>query len=258
MGEMALGVKMLLGLAMPLTAAAVDWTMAITMTVSDAAGFVANYSDVISSSVASVSGIDSSMISVGNVAEVSPMPAPTPSPTPVTAAPMPAPTVAPTAPTAAPTSAPTAAPMAGQTAAPTVAPTAAATVAPTAAPTAAPTVAPTVAPTPAPTAAPTPAVRRLSIGQVSVDVSLSGVADTLTKSDLEGLAGDIEGNITAALDGSGISVSGFALGATEVSPTPSPPSPFLSTSSPEESAAWIYRLDLCSAAILVLYGLGRQ
>merc|ERR1712238_192494 len=246
MGEMALGVKMLLGLAMPLTAAAVDWTMAITMTVSDAAGFVANYSDVISSSVASVSGIDSSMISVGNVAEVSPMPAPTPSPTPVTAAPMPAPTVAPTAPTAAPTSAPTAAPMAGQTAAPTVAPTAA------------PIVAPTAAPTPAPTAAPTPAVRRLSIGQVSVDVSLSGVADTLTKSDLEGLAGDIEGNITAALDGSGISVSGFALGATEVSPTPSPPSPFLSTSSPEESAAWISRLDLCSAAILVLFGLGRQ
>merc|ERR1711865_1084767 len=178
------------------------------------------------------------------------MPAPTPSPTPVTAAPMPAPTVAPTVPTAAPTSAPTAAPMAGQTAAPTVAPTAAPTVGPTAAPTA--------APTPAPTAAPTPAVRRLSIGQVSVDVSLSGVADTLTKSDLEGLAGDIEGNITAALDGSGISVSGFALGATEVSPTPSPPSPFLSTSSPEESAAWISRLDLCSAAILVLFGLGRQ
>merc|ERR1711957_894871 len=73
-----------------------------------------------------------------------------------------------------------------------------------------------------------------------------------------GLAGDIEGNITAALDGSGISVSGFTVVATEVSPTPSPPSPFLSTSSPEESAAWISRLDLCSAAILVLFGLGRQ
>merc|ERR1711957_584817 len=123
-------------------------------------------------------------------------------------------------------------------------------------PTVAPTAAPTVAPTPAPTAAPT--VRRLSIGQVSADVSLSGVADTLTKSDLEGLASDIEGNITAALDGSGISVSGLTVLATDASPTPSPPSPFLSTPAPDAgtSAAWSSRLDLGAAAILVLLALG--